>query len=149
MHGLKDGYRFVEGHTRADVAFEASGRTLDELLANASRAVGRVMCQNPEAIRRIVRREVMVSGADPERLLHAALQEILFYKDAENLIFGQFSFESRKDEGAYSASMVMEGEEIDVSRHHMIVDIKAISWHKFKVGQDSDGSWNALVIVDV
>jgi len=142
------GYRFVEGHTRADVAFEADGGSLEELLSSSCQAVTRVMCENPEAIEGKEAREAEVEGSDPERLLHAALQEMLFFKDAENLIFNRFSFTLGREGSAYKAWMRMEGQEIDVSRHRMIVDIKAVSWHKFRVRQDC-GRWMAFVIVDV
>ena len=42
----------------------------------------------------------------------------------------------------------LSGEKIDTGKHNMIVDVKAVSFHMYKVEKTDDG-WKAFVILDV
>lgn len=148
------GYKYRSDLTAADVAFEADGKTLPELFKNAALALTNTMIENPKIIGKGIERKLVMGAESEERLLHDFLDEILFYKDAESLIFGSFSItisEKKKTEGGkrdITLEAVMSGEEIDNMKHHMIVDAKAVSWHKFNLEHGKRG-WTAVVIVDV
>jgi len=148
------GYRYRSDLTAADVAFEADGKTLEELFKNAALALTNTMIDNPKIIGKAIERKLVMGAESEERLLHDFLDEILFYKDAESLLFGNFTISisekipSASGKRDLSLEATMTGEEIDNKKHHMIVDAKAVSWHKFKLEQGKRG-WKAVVIVDV
>ncbi len=146
------GYRYREDLTAADVAFEADGRTLEELFESAAIALTNTMIEDSSILADKVERKITIHAAGEERLLHDFLDELVFLKDAEMLIFRSFSIKITKsksgDSPKFSLEATLKGEEIDTARHRMVVDVKAVSWHHFELKKGKDG-WKALVIVDV
>lgn len=139
-------YRYVEGYTMADVAFEATGKTLEEMCEGAAMALTNSMVSDLKAIEQKKTVTIKVESRDEERLLHDFLQEILFYKDAENLVFSGFSVRVSTN-GKFVLEAEMLGEEIDMKKHDLVVDVKAVSWHRYKV--EKKDMWRAFVILDV
>ena len=41
-----------------------------------------------------------------------------------------------------------EGEELNMVKHELLADVKAVTFHNFKV-EETDGVWKAEVILDV
>lgn len=140
------GYRYIEGLTVADVAFEATGKDFSELCESAAKAVTNAMIENPSSIKEKESKLVVVSADDEEKLLHELLDEIIFLKDAENMAFNSFSAKLEKKDKLI-LTVEMKGEEIDQKKHNIIVDVKAVSWHKYEVKKN--GEWKAVVILDV
>src|SRR5437867_9817833 len=98
------GYRFVEDVTVADVAFEAQGRDLAELLRDAALAVTATMVSDLASVEPREERWLGVEARDPERLLHKFLSEVVYYKDAEQLLLGAFDVQVQHPEpGRFSA----------------------------------------------
>jgi len=146
------GYRYRDDLTAADVAFEADGKTLEELFQSAAIALTNTMIEDSAKLGGKIERKLRIKAESEEKLLHDFLNELVFLKDAESLLFRSFSIKITKQKGgkadAFSLAATLNGEEIDNRRHHMIVDVKAVSWHKFELKRNKDG-WKALVIVDV
>jgi SHS2 domain-containing protein len=42
----------------------------------------------------------------------------------------------------------LSGEKIDAGRHRLLVDVKAVTLHRFRVVYE-DGLWKAFVVLDV
>ncbi len=141
-------YRFVEGVAIADVTFEATGKTLEELFESSGKALTNSMIAKPDAVEQTVIKKFCLKGEDEERLLHNFLQEIIFYKDAELLLFSGYSLKITKNEKDYVLEATLKGEKLDIKRHEPIIDVKAVSWHMFKV-EKAQGQWKAFVILDV
>ena len=139
-------YQYIEGYTMADVAFEATGKTMEEMCESAAKALTNSMVADLKSIERRKKITIKVESRDAERLLHDFLQEIIFYKDAENMVFSEFKT-SISGSGPFSLEAEMEGEEIDMEKHELIVDVKAVSWHRYKVEKKEE--WRAFVILDV
>lgn len=140
--------RFVEDATLADVAFEAEAATLAELLSEACLAVSETMIRDLSSIAPREERRIEVEAEEPERLLHRALEEIVYYKDAERLVFGAISTKVQESGGKLNASMLARGETLDSRRHEEIVDVKAVTWHRFRVERTPTG-WRAFVVLDI
>lgn len=142
-------YRFVEGLTVADIAFEASGKTLEEMFASAAEAITVTQVQDIGSVGTAVEKSFEVKAQNEERLLHDFLQEIVFLKDAELLLFRKYSMRTYRTEGGgFRLAVKASGEKIDQKKHNLLVDVKAVSWHKFRVERGKDG-WKATVIIDV
>ena len=141
-------YRYLEGLTMADVAFEATGKTLEELFISAAEAMANTQIEDLKKLDVKVVRKIELEAPDIERLLHNFLQELIYLKDADLLLFKKHELKISMSEKGYALSASLKGEPIDMKKHKMLVDVKAVSWHKFKVEKVS-GGWKAIVIIDV
>jgi SHS2 domain-containing protein len=141
-------YRYLEGLTMADIAFEATGRTLEELFASAADAMTNTQIQDLGMIKPETEKKFDLKAANIEQLLHDFLQELIFFKDAELLLFREYKVRISEAQGGYLLEANLKGEAIDMKRHIMLVDVKAVSWHKFKVEKTKE-AWRAVVIIDV
>ncbi|HLC51427.1 MAG TPA: archease [archaeon] len=139
-------YKFIEDIAVADVAFEATGKTLEELFESAALATTNVMIRNLESIKPKVKKTVKIQASDVENLLHKFLSEIVFLKDAKRLVF--ISYKLKIDEKKNSLEAVLYGDKLDRNKQIHIVDVKAVTWHLFKVEKTQKG-WRAQVILDI
>lgn len=142
-------YNFLEGLTVADIAFEAFGKTLEEVFTNAALALAEVMV-NPKTVELKVKKMFSIQNDSIEQLLYDFLEQLIILKDSEGLIFTKFEVKIRQAKGALANSLSVEayGEKIDPKKHELDNDAKAITYHEFKLEQTNDG-WRAQVIVDI
>ena len=142
-------YKFLEDTAISDVAFEARGKTLRELFESAALAVTGTMVEDVGKIKQKKTKSIEVEAENLEMLLFKFLQELIFYKDAELLLFNGFHFDiigQKKDTWHLRAEAY--GEEIDPQSHDLLADVKAVSLHNFVVEETPEG-WRASVILDV
>lgn len=141
-------YRFRDDIAIADVAFEAEGQTPSELFSNAALAVTNTMVKDINSVERKVVKDFQLEADDLETLLYGFLQELIFYKDAELLLFSRYDLDIREEKGKWLLSANIRGEELNQEKHQLVADVKAVSLHNFKVRKRTDG-WRAEVILDV
>jgi SHS2 domain-containing protein len=141
-------YRYLEDVAIADVAFEAEGKTLRELLESAALATTNTMIGNIDKLEQKVIRGFEVTAENPEMLLYLFLQELVFYKDAERLLFNKFELDPEQGVPSWRLRVRAFGDEISQEKHELLADVKAVSLHNFSVRQ-TPGGWRAEVIVDV
>ncbi len=141
-------YRFLEDVAIADVAFEAQGETLVDLFLNAALAVTNTMVNDVEAVERRVTKSFELEADNPEMLLYRFLQELVFYKDAELLLFSRYDLDIGREIGKWRLHATVRGEEISREKHELAADVKAVSLHNFNV-QKTEQGWRARVILDV
>ena len=113
------------------------------LLAEAARGLFAVMVANPDAVRATDETTFHLDHRDPEELLHDRLAELLFAFHSRRVVFAEF--ETRVQPSGLTA--VACGEPIDLRRHELDAEVKAITWHGLRVEQNA-GQWMAEVIVD-
>jgi SHS2 domain-containing protein len=142
---MKPSYKFLE-HT-ADALFLAEAENLSQLFEQCGLAVEEVMINLSEVEHK---EELTITGDDKniEHLLFDFLDDLVFYKDSEQLIFNKFECKVEKKEDKYFLTCVAHGEKINSEKHEQKVDIKAITMHMFKVEETDDG-WKAKVLVDI
>lgn len=141
-------YRYLENIAIADVAFEAWGETLEELFMAASDATVRSMVGDLDSIMARERRQFQAVDTQIDMLLFQVLQELLYFKDAEKLLLRVQGVRITHDEEGWSAAVEAAGEQINPERHDLIVDVKAVTLHRFRVEQTNHG-WSATVVLDV
>ena len=133
-------------HT-ADVLFKAYGNNLEELFTQCSLALEdtQVDVSKIEA-----KEEVLITGnhKDLDGLLFDFLDDLLFYKDAELLMFNKFDFKIEEKESGFHLECRAFGERLNFDKHDPKVDVKAITMHMFEVKKLDDG-WVAQVLVDI
>ncbi len=141
-------YKFLEDVAIADVAFEAWGDTVEEMFTAAAEATMNVMVADLDAIEPRVARKVELESETLEMLLFSLLQELIFYKDAEMLLLRVEDVAIEHRDNLYSMKANAYGEDIDPGKHDLIVDVKAVTLHKFRVEQ-TDRGWETFVILDI
>ncbi len=147
MRGLMP-YRYLEEIATADVALEAWGTTLEETFIAAADAAINVMVQDLDTISPAVRRDIRLESDAPDMLLYALLEELVFLKDAEQLLLRVSNVRIRRIAEGLQLEASGAGEKIDPERHSLIVDVKAVTLHRFAVEQLAEG-WRAFVILDI
>lgn len=141
-------YRFLGEIATADVAFEATGATVEELFISAAEAAMNVMVHDLEDIGKQTEIPLRLENHALDMLLFNLLQELIFYKDAKNLLLRVEEIKVTTGDEGFSLAASCWGEEIDVARHKLIVDVKAVTLHMFSVEETADG-WKATVILDI
>ncbi|PPD58593.1 archease [Dehalogenimonas etheniformans] len=141
-------YRFIPEEATADIAFEASGDTLEECFRAAVEAVLNVMVDNPEAVLEIENRNIKLNNNALDLLLFDLLQKIVFFKDAEQLLLHLDGIVLNRMGTLWRLSATGKGEFIDPKRHRQRADVKAVTFHNFTLEQTEKG-WRAHVILDI
>jgi len=145
MRGGPD-YEFVEGAT-SDLAFVAHGPTLEAAFGAAAQALLAATVEDPDAVERRERRSVALEEPDLELLLLRFLNELVYLRDAEELLLHPDRISVTRDGGA-RLDCELAGERIDPGRHALAADVKAATAHGLSVASTPEG-WTAAVTLDV
>ncbi|HWQ93026.1 MAG TPA: archease [Clostridia bacterium] len=141
-------YEFLPKVAMADIAFRASGRSLEEVFAAAADATMNVMVDNLESIQFRERRPFRLENVALDLLLFDLLQEFIYHKDAERLLLRAGELRITQVHGQWLLSGEGRGERLDQERHHQRADVKAVTLHQFKL-EAIPGGWLAQVILDI
>jgi SHS2 domain-containing protein len=139
-----DKYKFLD-HT-ADALFEAYGKDLNELFTSAALAVEEIQVTTKD-VEAKEERTIELENEKIDILLFDFLQELIYYKDADQLLFSKFDVKITKN-SIYKLRATCSGEKINTKKHTFHVDAKAITLHQFEVKKEKD-HWKARVIVDI
>jgi len=134
-------YRILD-HT-ADIMFECYGKNLDELFEHAAIACTDVMVERG-SLKKKIKKEIRLQNDKVDNLLFDFLEEIIYLKDAELLLFKNFKVSVK--EGKLKAACF--GEKINREKHKLKLDVKAVTLHKFEVKKTAKG-WKAVFILDI
>jgi SHS2 domain-containing protein len=141
-------YKYLEDIGTADIAFEATGRDLPELFTSAADATMNVMIENLDAIEPRETRQIELKSDAIDMLLFDFLQELIFFKDAEQLLLRLRETKIDEKGGQHFLNATAAGEKLDARRHQQRADVKAVTLHGFHTEKENDG-WKASVILDI
>ncbi|MDZ7267079.1 MAG: archease [candidate division KSB1 bacterium] len=130
-------------HT-ADVGYRLYAATLPELFIVAARALFDAIT-DLETIRPVLARTISVTASDVEALLVAWLAELNFHCLTGLEVFSQFKIEKFSPT---ALTALARGERIDLQRHTIKTEIKAVTYHGLHLRETAAG-WEAQVIFDV
>src|SRR3990172_9758816 len=102
-------YRFLEDAFTADIGFVASGATLEECFAAAAEATLEVMLANRTAVQRREQLHVHVEAEALDLLLLKFLEELIYHKDAEQLLLQPVSISVSQQGGRWISEAVLAG----------------------------------------
>lgn len=146
---MKPSYEFLE-HT-ADILFQAKAETLEELFEQSALAVEESMIK----LKQIQpKKEIKIKGRNLklEYLLFDFLNDLLFYKDSQQLLFSKFKCKIKEHKegkkAGYELNCSAFGEKLNPDKHEQKVDVKAITMHLFEVKKKGK-SWMAQVLIDI
>lgn len=141
-------YEFLEDIAIADIAFRAWGEDLEELFKTAGDATINTMIDNLDSIEPKQTRTFSLENDALDLLLFNFLQELIYYKDSEQLLLRSQQVQIELKNALYQLSAVTQGENLDPNRHHQRVDVKAVTLHRFQLEKVEHG-WTAMVILDI
>ena len=129
-------------HT-ADVMFEVYGKTLNELFKNAATAIFDTMVKR-STIKIKIKKEIELESSNVEQLLFDFIEELIYIKDAEYLIFKDFKIKIKDNK----LTAILEGDKINPKKQILLTDVKAITLHKFSLKKSKQG-YKAVIIPDL
>ncbi len=142
------GYHYLDDFATADIAFEATGESVEQVFVAAAEATMNVMIEEMPSIEARVEKRIELTHPNLDMLLFDLLQELVYYKDAEQLLLRVKEITITEGNGAYLLRACAAGEKLDPQRHEQRVDVKAVTLHQFTL-QKTGGLWRALVILDI
>lgn len=136
-------FEIVE-HT-ADIGIRAYGRTKEELFVHAAQGMFGLIVL-PQGVRPERTIPIQARADGWENLLVAWLRELLYRFDAQHFVGKEFRIR-RLDPGSIEAEVA--GETLDLKRHAVEREVKAVTYCDLRVEQRADGVWTAQVIFDI
>jgi len=125
------------------IAIKACGNTLSAAFINAARALSGLIT-SADKIKETVLREVEISAPDQEFLLVEWLNELIYFFDAEQLIFKRFEIDILSTN---SLKACCYGEKMNKTRHELIRGIKAVTYHRMNIKYNNN--YELQVILDI
>lgn len=138
---------YLEDVAVADIAFDAFGKTLEELFEHCAEAMFTMMV-NLKTVQQTIQREIHLRADSLENLLYDFLSELVYLKDTELLLFKTVKITLGKDGKDHTLSADLHGEQIDRVKHELGNDVKAITMHMFAITKEKTG-YKARVVVDI
>jgi SHS2 domain-containing protein len=142
-------YQYLDDIATADVAFEARGKTMEDMFISAAEASMNVMVDDLSAIEKIERRRICLWAEDVDMLLFDFIQELIYFKDAEQLLLRVSQIFIEQENGGLRLQADLYGEVLDSVKHELNADVKAVTLHRFAVEQTPGKRWKATVILDI
>lgn len=134
-------YKILE-HT-ADVGIEAEGRTLKEAFENAASGMLSIMI-DPEKVAEKESYSLQVKGEDEKELLVAFLSELLYKYEVNDILPKRVDISLLTNKNLKAK---VYGEKIDLKRHTIDTQIKAVTYHQLAIEKNKD--WRIRVIFDI
>jgi len=141
-------FRFLENIATADIAFEIVSPTLENLFSDAADALISVMIKDLNSIKDSQQIPFEQSNLSIEMLLFNVLQELIFFKDSQLMLyrFKDVSITQVNQLSTFHATLY--GEQININRHKILVDVKAVTLHNFFVKKENN-NWKSQIILDI
>jgi len=134
-------YKFIDDLT-SDVMFEAYGRDLKEVFANAAEAMFTIICQ----IKKVKPKkavEIIAKAESADKLMIAWLQQLIAAVDTEEMFFSKFEI---KEINEKKMKAKIYGEDADPAKGETVV--KAVTYYKYKFEKTPKG-YVARVSLDI
>lgn len=131
-------------HT-ADLGLRIQGTSFEDMLSEAARALLATLVENPEDVRALEERKLVIREDACELQLFDWLAELLYLFESGGWLCA--SSEVQTDDDGLEA--VIRGEKFDSERHRGAHEVKAITYHGLHLEPTADGGWLAEVIVDI
>lgn len=141
-------YEYIDDVAVADVQFRAWGSDLTEVFVSAADATMNVMIHDLDTIEPREQRAFNLHNDALDMLLFDFLQELIFYKDSEQLLLRVPKVNIEERQGTFFLKAKAVGEQLDPARHGQGVDVKAVTLHRFALEKNEQG-WTNLTILDI
>jgi len=141
-------YSYIDDIAIADIAFRAEGTSLEEVFRSSWDATLNVLVEKPEKISLNKTKTIALGAARIDMLLFSFLNELVYFKDAEQLLLRVDHLNIHDSDGNPSLNAVLKGEKLDRRKHVFGTDVKAVTLHMLSIKKTAEG-WEATVVLDV
>lgn len=128
----------------ADVGVRGHGPTWESAFEQAALALTAAIC-DPAAVSPSERIDLECAADDPEMLLVAWLNAIVYEMSTRRMLFGRY----RAHLAQGSLRGEAWGESVDVARHEPAVEVKGATVTELRVTEGAPGHWIAQCVIDV
>lgn len=139
-------YEFIPDVALADLAFEVEAESLEELFVLSAQALFSAMVE-PGDVKPEEEVKISLTTEKLDNLLYDWLAELVYLKDREAQLFSKFEV-AIKQNGNFNLNGKVWGEKIDPERQRLRTDVKAITYHMFKLEKREKGYF-ARVVLDI
>ena len=139
---MKKKYEFIN-HT-ADVGIKVWGESLESLFENAAYSMFDILAEL-DKVKEKESLRVEIEGKRTDELLVDWLRNLLYKFNGEAYLLKEFNIEEISKKGLKAK---VRGEKLNLSRHTLRTEIKAVTYHGLEVKKTGQG-WEAQVIFDV
>lgn len=136
-------YYEIFSHT-ADLGFKVFGKTKEQLFENSGKALFDILI-GIENIKESKEKNLTIRANNLEDLLLNTLSEFLFTFSVKKLIFKNFFVKFINEN---EINIIAKGEEFNKNKHIIKREIKAITYHDFKVYKE-ENIWCANIVIDI
>ena len=141
-------FEFVDRVT-SDLSFVARGARVEDVFAASAEALLAATLEDPATVAAREHRSLTLEEPELELLLLRFLNELIYWRDAEQLLLRTETLRIRRD-AAVRLEARLAGEHIDPERHRLEGDVKAATAHDLRVRRlQGGGGWEAAVTLDV
>ena len=145
---MSHAFHFLDDVAIADLAFDASGNSLQELFYGATCAVIEALA-DPTTVGITWRQTIERTDEDPAELLFDWLSDLVYWKDAAGVVFSRAQLTlTCQDHGGWKLMGVLYGEPVNGSAQTLRADVKGITKHLYQLSQNG-GRWTVRVVLDV
>lgn len=139
-------WEVLESIAVADCALEIEGESLGDLFETAARALAELMV-DPATVSVTAGRTLTLAAPSRDLLLFDWIAELIFLKDAEQMVFTHARVEV---DGGSPARLTawLAGGRIDPARTALRADPKAVTFHQFTL-EPTPGGWRARMVIDI
>lgn len=139
-------FKFLDNIATADVAFEATGKNLEEAFAECALATFEVQT-NTKKVKPKISKKVSIESEDKKSLLFDWISKLIYLRDIENMFFSKFDVKIKINDKLKLDAKVY-GEKIDRKKHEIKIEVKGVSYTQMKIEEKSK-ECNIRVILDV
>jgi SHS2 domain-containing protein len=140
-------FRFLEEIALADIAFEAEGESVEEVFRGATQAILETMA-NPSTVSGVWERAIEQSDLDLSILLFDWLSEVVYWKDAEGVVFREAPLTLTREGDVWLLHSRLIGAPVDHQTQELHADVKGVTKHLYELKQMGSG-WKVRVVLDV
>jgi SHS2 domain-containing protein len=145
---MANSYHFLDDVALADMAFDATGDTLEALFQAATSALLEALA-NPTTIGSTWTQPIERTDEDPSALLFDWLSDMVYWKDAAGVVFSKADIRlARETSGLWKLNALLSGAPVDPATQELRNDVKGVTKHLYRVGEQN-GHWAARVVLDV
>ena len=94
------------------------------------------------------KKKIKLKAESIDELLYHFLDELIFLKDKDQLLFSAFTLTIQYTAGTYKLNGEARGEKLNPKKHSLGSDVKAVTKHLFEVKQEGK-MWKAKVLLDI
>ncbi len=128
----------------ADMGIRGYGETLSQAFEQAALAMVALITEQ-QAIEPAEQVEIECCESEPDMLLIAWLNRIIYEMSARGMLFSKFQVNIDGD----MLKATVWGQRLDIKKHQPAVEVKGATFMDLKVAQTEDGLWMAQCVVDV